>query len=72
LVLGRRGSYYEPRRQFDSQGLDSPSVEHAKQQADGHAAHLGEGLAHGRELRGDEFRPVDVVETDDRQVLRDS
>ena len=73
LRAARRGgrlAHDEPRLQLDVQRLEPLVVEQAQQQAHGHAAHLGERLAHRRQRRVDDRGLLGVVEADDRDVVR--
>src|SRR5215210_6435719 len=62
-------AYDESRRELDVQRLEALPLQEAVQQADRRPSHLGERLAHGGQLRGNDGGALDVVEADDGQVV---
>ena len=65
-----RVAEHEAGGELDPERLDALLLDQPRQQADGHAAHLLERLAHGRQRRRDDARDVRVVEADDGEILR--
>jgi hypothetical protein len=62
----------ESRSELDPQCLEPLPLDEPQQQVDGRAAHLGQRLANRRQIGGDDRRVLDVVEADDREILRDA
>ena len=69
---GGRVADDELSRELDVERFELSVVEQAVEQADAHAAHLRQRLAEGRERGGDELCLGGVVESDDREIIRDA
>ena len=55
--------------ELDVQGVNPVAVQEPDEEADGHPAHFGQGLADGGEQRAGGLSHIDVVEAGDGQVL---